>query len=94
MIFEFRINHLPKTYDDIPIYQELIDELKRDLPRIEMKLPIINEEIALLIRYEIEIDPKVCFFLPIDLIDLFLYSNRFSNNINHYLVFGRIIKFY
>jgi hypothetical protein len=28
-----------------------------------MKLPLINEEIALLIRYEIEIDPKVRFFL-------------------------------
>ncbi len=60
-----RINLLPKTYDEISIYQEFIDELKRDLPRIEMKLPIINEEIALLIRYEIEIDSKVC-FSPID----------------------------
>jgi len=55
-----RINILPKTYDEIPIYQQFLDELKEDLPRIEEKLPIINEEIALLLRYETEIDSKVC----------------------------------
>jgi hypothetical protein len=56
-----RINILPKIYDEIPIYQQFIDELKEDIPRIEAKLPLINEEIALLFRYEIDIDPKVHF---------------------------------
>ncbi len=60
-----RINFLPKTYDEIPIYQQLIEELKEDIPRMEVKLPLINEEVALLLRYEIEIDPKVGFFRDI-----------------------------
>ncbi len=54
-----RINILPKIYDEVLLYQEYIDELKADIPRIEAKLPLINEEVALLHRYEIEIDPKV-----------------------------------
>ncbi|CAF2418248.1 unnamed protein product [Rotaria sp. Silwood2] len=54
-----KVNILPKTYAEIPIYQEFIDELKADVLRIEAKLPLINEEVALLLRYEIEIDPKV-----------------------------------
>jgi hypothetical protein len=32
---------------------------------MEVKLPLINEEVALLLRYEIEIDPKVGFFRDI-----------------------------
>ncbi|CAF4415683.1 unnamed protein product, partial [Adineta steineri] len=53
------INILPKTYDEIPIYQQFIDELKVDIPRIEAKLPLIDEEMTLLIRYEIEIQSKL-----------------------------------
>ncbi len=62
-----RINILPKIYDEIPIYQQFINELKTDIPRIEAKLPIINEEIALLLRYEIEIDPEVRFSFTYEL---------------------------
>jgi len=54
-----KINVVPKTYDDIPIYQEFIEQLKNDIPRIEDKLPVINEQIGLLHRYEIDINPKV-----------------------------------
>ncbi|CAF0762898.1 unnamed protein product [Adineta steineri] len=54
-----KINILPKTYDEIPIYQQFIDELKVDIPRIEAKLPLIDEEMTLLIRYEIEIQSKL-----------------------------------
>ena len=61
------LNILPKIYEEIPGYQEFLDRLKEDLPKIEGKLPIISEEIALLLRYETEIDPQVCsivFFSP------------------------------
>ena len=54
-----RVNILPKTYDDIASYQQMIEQLKAELPRIEPKLPIINEEVALLLRYEMEIDADV-----------------------------------
>ncbi|CAF4640561.1 unnamed protein product [Rotaria sp. Silwood1] len=54
-----KVNILPKIYDEIPIYQEFIDELKSDVLRIEAKFPLINEEVALLLRYEIEIDSKL-----------------------------------
>lgn len=54
-----RINILPKVYDEIPIYQQLIDQFKIDVLEVEAKLPLINEEVALLLRYEVEIDPKV-----------------------------------
>ncbi|UJR33040.1 hypothetical protein I4U23_020499 [Adineta vaga] len=53
-----KINILPKTYAEIPIYQQFIDELKMDISRIETKLPLIDEEVTLLLRYEIEIDSK------------------------------------
>lgn len=55
-----RLGIHPKIYEEIPLYQELLEQLKSDLPRIEEKLPIINEEIALLLRYETEIDHQVC----------------------------------
>ncbi|CAF4716798.1 unnamed protein product [Rotaria socialis] len=54
-----KINILPKIYDEIPTYQQFIDELKTDVLKIESRLPLINEEVALLLRYEIEIDPKL-----------------------------------
>ncbi|CAF1355620.1 unnamed protein product [Rotaria magnacalcarata] len=54
-----KINILPKMYDEIPNYQQFIDELKTDALEIESKLPLINEEVALLFRYEIEINPKL-----------------------------------
>ncbi|CAF1052735.1 unnamed protein product [Didymodactylos carnosus] len=50
---------LPKTYDDIPIYQQFIDDLKANIPRIEAKIPLISEEVALLLRYEVEIEQGV-----------------------------------
>ena len=57
------MNILPKNFDEIPIYEEFIDEFKKDVLKIEVKLPLINEEVALLLRYEIEIDSKVIFYL-------------------------------
>ena len=54
-----RIHVLPKTYAEIPVYQQFIDELKADVLEIEKKLPLINEQMALLVRYEIEIDLKL-----------------------------------
>jgi hypothetical protein len=53
------MNVLPNSYEDVTVYQQFIEELKADIPRIEAKLPLINEEVALLLRYEIEIDSKV-----------------------------------
>ena len=54
-----RIHIVPKTYAEIPVYQQFIDELKANIPEIEKKLPLINEQMALLVRYEIEIDSKL-----------------------------------
>lgn len=62
-LLSFRIHIHPKTYEEIPIYQKFIDELETDMIRIEANLPLINEEVALLLRYEIEIDSQVCFVI-------------------------------
>jgi hypothetical protein len=55
-----RIHILPATYDDILVYQQTIDELRADLPRIQRKFPLIDEQMALLVRYEINIETNVC----------------------------------
>ncbi|CAF0769681.1 unnamed protein product [Adineta ricciae] len=54
-----RIHIVPKTYAEIPVYQQFIDELKVNVPEIEKKLPLIHEQMMLLVRYEIEIDSKL-----------------------------------
>ena len=63
-----RINVRPAVYADIPVYQDMIDQLREEVPRTEGKLPLIDEQVALLIRYEKELD------MPVSVASLQFYS--------------------